>query len=227
MRHFLFAVPVLLALAACADPTRDLEQPTEPMGDFRLGHVGVVAPNLQKLLVSRDVSQDEWIAEMEQALGGRFSRFDGGKYYHLGVSVEAYSLPPPIIPGKSAVAMNVTVWDDAAQAKLNPEPKVIQVIKVFESRISKNRDEQLTGLAQEAAREVENWLRDMQQTEGWFTGSAQERAATGAVAEEGLSADPEAVTTPQSQAVVVPPEVLGLTRAAALGTTAQRPGLSE
>lgn len=228
MRHFLFAVPVLLALAACADPTRDLEEPTKPMGDFSLGHVGVVAPNLQKLLVSRDVTQDEWIAEMEQALGERFSRFDGGKYYHLGVSVEAYSLPPPIIPGKSAVAMNVTVWDDAAQAKLNPEPKVIQVIKVFESRISKNRDEQLTGLAQEAAREVENWLRDMQQTEGWFTGPAQERAATGAVAEEDLSADPQAVTTtPQSQVVVVPPEVLGLTRAAALRTTAQRPGLSE
>lgn len=227
MRHFLFAVPVLLALAACADPTRDLEEATDPLGDFSLGHVGVVAPNLQKLLVSRDVTQDEWIAEMEQALGERFSRFDGGKYYHLGVSVEAYSMPPPIIPGKSAVAMNVTVWDDAAQAKLNPEPKVIQVIKVFESRISKNRDEQLTGLAQEAAREVENWLRDMQQTEGWFTGPAQERAATGAVAEEGLSADPQAVTTPQSQAVVVPPEVLGLTRAAALRTTAQRSGLSE
>ena len=109
MRHFLFAVPVLLALAACADPTRDLDDPIDPMGDFSLGHVGVVAPNLEKLLVSRDVTQDEWIAEMEQALGERFSRFDGGRYYHLGVSVEAYSLPPPIIPGKSAVAMNVTV----------------------------------------------------------------------------------------------------------------------
>jgi len=227
MRHFLFAVPVLLALAACADPTRDLDEPIDPMGDFSLGHVGVVAPNLEKLLASRDVTQDEWIAEMEQALGERFSRFDGGRYYHLGVSVEAYSLPPPIIPGKSAVAMNVTVWDDAAQAKLNPEPKVIQVIKVFESRISKNRDEQLAGLAQEAAREVENWLRDMQQTEGWFTGPDQEQAGTDAVAEDAASADPETVMAPQSQAVVVPPELLEVTRAAALGNTAQGPGRSE
>ena len=48
--------------------------------------------------------------------------------------------------------MNVTLWDDAAQAKMNTEPKQIQVIKVFESRISKNRDQQLTGLAEEAAR---------------------------------------------------------------------------
>lgn len=168
MRRFLVALPLLLALAACASSTRDLEEPTEPMGDFRIGHIGVVAPNLQKLLVSRDATEEEWIKAVEDALGERFSRFEGDKYYHLGVSVEAYSLPPPIIPGKSAVALNVTLWDDAAQAKMNPEPKQIQVIKVFESRISKNRDQQLTGLAEEAARLVEVWLREMQESDGWF-----------------------------------------------------------
>lgn len=168
MRRFLVALPLLLALAACASSTRDLEEPTEPMGDFRIGHIGVVAPNLQKLLVSRDATEEEWIEAVEDALGERFSRFEGDKYYHLGVSVEAYSLPPPIIPGKSAVALNVTLWDDAAQAKMNPEPKQIQVIKVFESRISKNRDQQLTGLAEEAARLVEVWLREMQESDGWF-----------------------------------------------------------
>ncbi|WP_299793414.1 hypothetical protein [uncultured Marivita sp.] len=168
MRRFLVALPLLLALAACASSTRDLEEPTEPMGDFRIGHIGVVAPNLQKLLVSRDATEEEWIKAVEDALGERFSRFEGDKYYHLGVSVEAYSLPPPIIPGKSAVALNVTLWDDAAQAKMNSEPKQIHVIKVFESRISKNRDQQLTGLAEEAARLVEVWLREMQESDGWF-----------------------------------------------------------
>ncbi|WP_439123954.1 hypothetical protein [Marivita sp.] len=174
MRRFFVALPLLIALAACASPTRDLEGPTDPLGDFRIGHIGVVAPNLQKLLVSREATKDEWIEEMSKALGDRFSRFQGDKYYHLGVSVEAYSLPPPIIPGKSAVAMNVTLWDDAAQSKMNPEPKQIQVIKVFESRISKNRDQQLTGLAEEAARLVEVWLREMQESDGWFVGTGAE-----------------------------------------------------
>ena len=173
MRRFLVALPLLLALAACGSSTRDLEQPTEPLGDFRIGHIGVVAPNLQKLLVSRDATEDEWIAAVTKALGDRFSRFEGDKYYHLGVSVEAYSLPPPIIPGKSALALNVTLWDDAARAKMNPEPKQIQIIKVFESRISKNREEQLTGLAEEAARYVEVWLREMQESDGWFTRGAE------------------------------------------------------
>lgn len=172
MRRFFVALPLIFTLAACGSSTRDLEGPTEPLGDFRIGHIGVVAPNLQKLLVSRDATQDEWIAAVTKALTERFSRFDGDKYYHLGISVEAYSLPPPIIPGKSAVAMHVTLWDDAAQAKMNPEPKQIQVIKVFESRISKNREEQLTGLAEEAARLIEVWLREMQESDGWFTGGA-------------------------------------------------------
>ena len=188
MRRFFVVLPLLLALAACASPTRDLEGPTDPLGDFRIGHIGVVAPNLQKLLVSRDATQDEWIAAVTKALDDRFSRFEGGKYYHLGVSVEAYSLPPPIIPGKSAVAMNVTLWDDAAQAKMNTEPKQIQVIKVFESRISKNRDQQLTGLAEEAARLVEAWLREMQETDGWFAGT-------------GAEVGDQAVVTPASSAV--------------------------
>lgn len=171
MRRFFVVLPLIFALAACASSTRDLEGPTDPLGDFKIGHIGVVAPNLQKLLVSRDATQEEWIEEVTKALGDRFGRFEGGKFYHLGVSVEAYSLPPPIIPGKSAVALNVTLWDDAAQAKMNAEPKQIQVIKVFESRISKNRDEQLTGLAEEAARLVEVWLREMQQSDGWFGGA--------------------------------------------------------
>ncbi len=171
MRRFLVALPLLAALAACGSSTRDLAEPTEPLGDFRIAHIGVVAPNLQKLLVSRDATQEEWITAVTKALDDRFGRFEGDKYYHLGVSVEAYSLPPPIIPGKSALALNVTVWDDAVQSKMNPEPKQIHVIKVFESRISKNREEQLTGLAEEAARLIEVWLREMQESDGWFSGS--------------------------------------------------------
>ena len=195
MRRLLVALSLLFALAACGSSTRDLEEPTEPMGDFKLGHIGVVAPNLQKLLVSRDATKEEWIEETTRALDMRFRRFSGDKFYHIGVSVEAYSLPPPIIPGKSAVAMNVTIWDDAAQAKMNPEPKQIQVIKVFESRISKNRDEQLRGLAEEAARLIEVWLREMQESDGWFVG------ASGA---EAVLAQPAAVSVAPETAAATP-----------------------
>jgi hypothetical protein len=168
MRRLLIALPLLFAVAACGDSTRDLQEPTEPLGDFKAAHIGVVAPNLQKLLVSRDATEEEWIEAVTKALDTRFRRFSGDKFYHIGVSIEAYSLPPPIIPGKSALALNVTIWDDAAQAKLNAEPKQIHVIKVFESRISKNREQQLQGLAEEAARLTEVWLREMQESDGWF-----------------------------------------------------------
>lgn len=170
MVRIITAFALVLGLAACGGTPPDLSKPVVALGDFRLGHSEVVAPNLQKLLVSRDATEEEWIAEVDRALETRFRRFDGDKYYHLGVSVEAYSLPPPIVPGKSALALNVTLWDDAAAAKMNEKPKQIHVIKVFESRLTKTREEQMRGLAQEAALMVEKWLREMQEKEGWFGG---------------------------------------------------------
>ncbi|MBV2359816.1 hypothetical protein KUH32_08520 [Thalassococcus sp. CAU 1522] len=194
-----FAVlSLVLALANCTNATADLEGPTEPLGDFRLGHVGVVAPNLQKLLVSRDATQEEWIAAVGGALETRFERFEGDKFYHLGVSVEAYSLPPPVVPGKSALSLRVTVWDDAAQAKLNDESEVINVIRVFESRLTQTRETQMQALVDEAAKAVEDWLRERQAEQGWFGGvpadapAAEPAAAPAAVAVEAPPA-PDAV----------------------------------
>ncbi|MBS0123835.1 hypothetical protein [Thetidibacter halocola] len=160
-----------LWLTACTDATRDLDGPFEPMGDFRLGYSEVVAPNLERLLISRDATQEEWITAVDQAMERRFGRFEGDKFYHLGISVEAYSLPPPVVPGKSALAMRVTVWDDATQQKLNAETKVISVIKVFESRITMTREQQIDILAADAAKELETWLREQYQTQGWFGGT--------------------------------------------------------
>ena len=187
MRRLLVAIPLVLALAACGGSTKDLQEPTEPMGDFKVAHIGVVAPNLQKLLVSRDATDEEWITAVTDALDTRFRRFEGDKFYHIGVSIEAYSLPPPIIPGKSALALNVTIWDDAAQAKLNAEPKQIHVIKVLESRISKNREQQLQGLAEEAARLIEFWMREMQESDGWFEGQTGAEAADAVPAEDSVT----------------------------------------
>jgi hypothetical protein len=168
---------LVLGLTACTDATKDLEGPFEPLGNFKLGHAEVVAPNLEKLLVSRDATEEEWITAVDEAVEARFRRFEGDKFYHIGISVEAYSLPPPVIPGKSALAIRVTVWDDAAGAKLNEETKVIHVIKVFESRLSNTREQQIAILAADAAKEIETWLRERQAEDGWLGGPNPEPEA--------------------------------------------------
>ncbi len=189
----------MLALAACAAPTADLEDPVEPLGDFRLGFSEVVAPNLTQRLVSFDVTPEEWIAAVDEAVETRFSRFEGARYYHMGISVEEYSVPPPVVPGKSALAMRVTVWDDAAQAKLNDETKVITVIQVIEARIASTREERVQILAEQAARKIEAWMRDQMETEGWFTGEAPAaQAATAPLDAQDATAPATALAEPAS-----------------------------
>ena len=175
MVRILAILTLMLGLSACTDATQDLARPVDALGDFTLGHSIVVAPNVQQLLVSRDASAEEWIETMDRALEKRFRRFSGGKYYHFGISVEAYSLPPPIVPGKSALALRVTVWDDAANAKLNEETELIHTIQVFESRLNLSREEQMTKLADQAALQIEQWLREQMEKQGWFStvGSAE------------------------------------------------------
>jgi hypothetical protein len=165
------AMVLALGLVACTDATQDLSGPTEPLGNFLLGHAEVVTekPEPQKLLVSRDATPDEWIDTVDAALETRFRRFSGDQYYHLGVKVIAYSLPPPVVPGKSALHIGVTVYDDANCIKLNGKVHDVMVIQVFESRLELTREEQMTRLAETAAKELEVWLRDMQQDKGWFT----------------------------------------------------------
>lgn len=210
MRRFLVAVPLLFALVACGDATRDLAEPVEPLGDFKIGHIGVVAPNLQKLLVSREATNDEWVEAVTDALDARFRRFEGDKFYHLGVSVEAYSLPPPIIPGKSALALNVTLWDDAAQAKMNEEPEEIQIIRLLESRLTSTKESQMAWLVAEAAKDIERWLREKQESDGWFDGTSAE-----ATPEPATIAPVEDTGLPALEPVFVPPNVIAVTSAAA------------
>ncbi|WGW05192.1 hypothetical protein [Tropicibacter oceani] len=183
MIRILVAFSLVLGLAACSDVPADLSKPPVALGDFKLGHAEVVAPNLQQLLVSREATKEEWIKVVDEAMEQRFRRYEGDKFYHIGISVEAYSLPPPVVPGKSALALHVTVWDDATQSKLNTKPEPIHVIKVFESRLSKNRDEQMQGLALEAALLIEKWLREEQETKGWFGGLPEVEEAAEDIAE--------------------------------------------
>lgn len=171
MIRFAAALALGLGLAACTDATKDLAGPTEPLGDFGLGFVAAVAekPEPAKLLVSREATAEEWIAVMDAAARQRFERFEGERLYHLGIKVMAYSLPPPVVPGKSALHVAVTVFDDANCIKMNPEVHDVMVIQVFESRLNLTREQQMQRLAETAAKDIETWLREQMDSEGWFT----------------------------------------------------------
>ncbi len=163
-----------LLMSACA--REDLTVAPEPLGDFDLGLNVVVADNVQKVPISRDATVDEWEAAMIKAVDERFSRFDGTKLYNIGINVDAYALAPPGIPiiaaPKSVLVITANVWDDAAQLKLNEEGKQLTVFEQFSgesavlgSGLTKTKAQQMESLSRNAARAVEDWLRQNPQ---WF-----------------------------------------------------------
>lgn len=176
MPRFL-ALLALLTIVACTNP-HDLDRQPAYLGNFQLGHNVVVAPNLTKGPASREATEREWVAAMTDAMADRFSRYQGGKLYHLGVSLEGYVLAVPGIPlvaaPKSALILNVTVWDDAAGAKLNPEPHMVTVVEtvspatVIGSGLTQSRETQLENLSLNAAKQIETWLKRQNDTLGWF-----------------------------------------------------------
>lgn len=178
----------LALLAGCQKS--DLKDPPVPLGPFKLGLNIVVADKAQKVPISRSATADEWEAAMKQAMADRFGRYDGDKFYNFGISVDGYALAPPGIPvvaaPKSILAIKVTVWDDAAQKKLNEEPKQFIVMEslsgdtVIGTGITRSKKQQMEALSYNAVKRVEEWLVDNPE---WFGlppksgGSAQPAAA--------------------------------------------------
>jgi hypothetical protein len=168
---------ILVTIAGCTAATPD--EPLEQLGEFKLGYNVVVASKMRKGPVSRPATQDEWETALKSAVDERFSQYDGDQLYHLGISVEGYMLAPPGIPvlysPKSALIINVTVWDDAAGKKLNEK---VQQFTVFETTTSESfvvgsgnnrtKEDQLMGLSRNAVGQIEDWLVEEQKTNGWF-----------------------------------------------------------
>ena len=158
----LLALCLTFTLAAC-DPRRDLEEAPVDLGNFKLGHNIVVTPNLQSLPGSRTATEEEWKTAMTKAIDDRFGRYSGENIYHFGISVDAYNLAAIDVPGiptpKSALGINVTVWDNAKGEKLNEKAKTITVLGVFSGTgIQPKKQVQLDNLAALAAKSIENWL---------------------------------------------------------------------
>ncbi|MFL4469964.1 hypothetical protein ACERZ8_08835 [Tateyamaria armeniaca] len=171
-------VLMMVVMVACS-PAADLDEAPVPLGDFRLEHNIVVASKAQRGPLSRPASEEQLQAAVRGALAERFGRYQGTSRYHFGVSVEGYVLAQPGVPlvlaPKSALILNVTVYDDAAGKKLNEKPEQITVLETFGTApiigtgYTMSAEEQLAELSQNAAKAVERYLVRQQEAEGWFT----------------------------------------------------------
>ena len=169
---------MMLALVAACGGRADLDQPPVPLGDFRLEHNIVVASKAQRGPLSRKASEEQLQLAVQDAMSERFGRYSGQSRYHFGISVEGYVLAQPGIPlvlaPKSALILNVTVWDDAAGEKLNDEPEQVTVLETFGTApiigtgYTMSAEEQLKELSQNAAKAGERYLVKQQREEGWF-----------------------------------------------------------
>jgi len=164
----LLAGLIALALAACAAP-EDLTQAPEPLGDFSLGYTVVVVDNPELGPFSRKAEDGEWQASLEEAIKARFERFQGKGTYHIAIKVQAYALAQPGIPlvlkPRSVLLISANVWRPTG--KINPDPKNITVWEgvsektfLLGSGLTQTRDEQMVKLSANAAREIEEWLRE-------------------------------------------------------------------
>ena len=187
------AVLVSVAMLAACNGAADLNKAAVPLGDFNLQHNIAVAPKAQKGPLSRTASAEMLTKALTDATEERFGRYNGARNYHFGMSIEGYVLAQPGIPlvfaPKSILIVKVTVWDDAKNKKLNPEPHQITVFESFDqgpvvgSGYTKSAEEQLKNLSQNAAKALEYYLVKQNRAEGWFKGLPEEDAAEAAVTE--------------------------------------------
>lgn len=160
-------------LTACAKQNV-IEAPVE-LGDFKMGLNIVVADNPQKVPISREAKPQDLDDSLTKALQERLGRYDGDKFYNLGVSVDAYALAPPGIPlvlsPKSALVVTATLWDDAAGEKLNEKGEQFTIFEGIDgdtligSGLTRTPEQQMERLSFNAAKRIEQWLSDHPE---WF-----------------------------------------------------------
>lgn len=164
-------------LSACSSSKEDFSRPLVPIGNFRLGQViGQANSEPRKGLLSREASRDEWVSAITLAFNERFERYQGSAYFHLGVTAHAYILAKPGIPilasPKSILIFSVVVVEDSSGKLLTPKPHKMTVVEqingnsVIGSGYTLSKEEQLNGLAYQAALMTESWLRKQR----WFDG---------------------------------------------------------
>lgn len=165
-----------LFLVAC-NSQEDLSITPEPLGQFRLGHNIAIADETERGPFSRAFTEIQLEAAVQDAVAKRLRRYDGDGLYHLGIVVGAVVLAQPGIPvvyaPSSTMIVDVTIFDNSTQQKLNEKPKRIIAGEGFENTVPfigsglvRNADEQLSNLSTNVAAQIEDWLLDNPE---WFT----------------------------------------------------------
>lgn len=178
--HRALAAFAALLLAACASQP-DLTRPVEPIGDFRLGHNVVLATGVTEGPLSRDATEEELATALESAMETRLRRYDGDGLYHIGVRIEAFVLGQPGIPivlsPQSVLLLAVNIWDNETRERLNEEPIRVTAFEALNTRVPlissgflNSKEKQLENLAISAAKEIEDLLRENEET--WFAPKA-------------------------------------------------------
>ena len=182
---------VLIGLSACSAPGRPDDPPAD-LGNFRLGHDVVVAPDPVQGPASREATAAEWIEALQSAVDARFRPYQGGRLYHFGISVEGYVLARPGVPviaaPKSLLIFKLTVWDDAAGAKLGARQFIVTEALSEETIVgsghTRSKEQQMENLSRNAAARIEKWLVQQKAEKGWFEDAVPDDAD--------ISADPPA-----------------------------------
>jgi len=169
------AVVTAFLLASCA-AEEDLSVPPEALGDFRLGHNIAIADDTVRGPFSREFTETQMEAAVQNAVAKRLRRYDGDGLYHLGIVVGGVVLAQPGIPviyaPSSVMLLDVTIFDNSTQQKLNEEPMRIQAGEGFSNTVPflgsgmvRGADEQLANLSADAAHRIEKWIID---NPNWF-----------------------------------------------------------
>ena len=174
--RLLFPVIVAALLSACTsalDPTVE----RSGLGDFKLDRLVVIVDDPTTSIVSREASDAQLKAAVTQAVEKRLRRFSGDGSYSIGIKVQGYVLAPPGIPvlfaPRSTLFLSVNAYDSVPQ-RLNEDTRNLTVWEdaggdtVIGSGYSQTGQEQLDELAENAAIEIERWLRE---NEDWFGGA--------------------------------------------------------
>lgn len=199
MFRLLALLASVLMMAACTNPN-DLDEAPVDLGDFRLGHNVVVASKMTRGPLSREATPEEWQEALGTAIADRFGRYEGDKLYHFGVSVEGYVLAQPGIPivasPNSVLIVLITVWDDAAGAKMNEPPEQITIMEtisgntLFGSGLTQSKEVQMENLSRNASKQIETFLVRRRASAGWFGASAAAAGPSPAQADGETAVDP-------------------------------------
>ena len=165
----------VLLVAGCA--AQDLDEPAADLGPFRLGLNIVVADNMQKVPISREATVEEWETGLSKAVANRFgpARYDGDRFYNIGINIDGYALAPPGIPvvaaPKSVVVVSANIWDDANQQQLNTEARQFTIFEnlsgesVIGTGLTSTKKQQIDALSYNVAKALEGWFLENPQ---WF-----------------------------------------------------------